>query len=169
MVLVHGWSLPLPIKAGGHQMCLEVAQERGHHCVTAGHSWGGERPVKIPKQLWDAQVPPSHEKQNTTSSDISTRHQECLTLAATSMAWSPTALRGGRRAVSTEPLSLVTCHSTWHRLSSLQSQKILVGTRGRGSTTLSRSAWPILQLWEGWGIWEGLTNADSQVAVICEN
>lgn len=29
-----GAHCPLAIKAGGHQMCLEVAQERGHHCAT---------------------------------------------------------------------------------------------------------------------------------------
>lgn len=66
------------------------------------------------------------------SSDISTRHQECLTLAATSIAWSPTALRGGRRSVSTQRLSFVTWHSTWHLLSALESQKLLAWEEGRG-------------------------------------
>lgn len=48
--LAMGGHCPLPIKAGGHQMCLEVAQERGQHCVTVEHSWVGERPTKIPKK-----------------------------------------------------------------------------------------------------------------------
>lgn len=68
------------------------------------------------------------------SSDTFTRHQECLTLAATSMAWSPTALRGGRRSVSTESCHLVLAQHLAPFLLSAE-PKPFAGEKGKGQHT----------------------------------
>lgn len=109
------------------------------HCLqdpAANTGWGGERLSKTLLQP-GAQIPslPWKIKHNSNESFFP-RHWECLTLAATSIAWSPTALRGGRRSVSTKCLALVTWHCTWHStrhlLSSLESQKLLAWEKGKG-------------------------------------
>lgn len=133
---------PCPLRLEGTR-CAWKWHRRGDSTVSLWNTAGWEKgPLKSQRNI--PALPRSTDpsppwKTDHSSSDISRRHQECLTLAATSIAWSPTALRGGRGSVSTEHLAFVTCHSPWHLLSSLQSQKLLLGRRGRGST-LSRPA-----------------------------
>lgn len=124
-----------------------MAQERGHHCVTvcrtqlptrAGEKKGSVKPCynlehRSPSLPWKIK--------HNSNEIFFPRHRECLTLAATSIAWSPTALRGGRRSVSTERLAT---HLAQHLAPPLlwRAKSSWPGRRGRDSTILSRPAPP---------------------------